>query len=78
MVHMPEAAIYENHRAEPRQHDVGRAGQVAAVQAETEAKAMQDSPDNQLWFGIPTTDASHHPTACHGIHDVGHQLTLDR
>ena len=59
-VHVPEATVHENDGTVPRQHDVGRAGQVAAVKAEAEAEAVQDAADDQFGLRVPAPNARHH------------------
>jgi len=47
-VPVPEAAVDEDHGFVLRQHDVGLAGQVAAVKAEAVAHAVQQGADGEL------------------------------
>lgn len=49
---VPEAAVDEDHGFVLRQYDVGLAGQVAAVQAEAVAHAVQQRAHGELRGGV--------------------------
>lgn len=42
---MPEAAVNENYATEPRQYDVGFAGQVWGMEPKSEPHSVKASPD---------------------------------
>lgn len=56
---VPEAAVHLDRGAVPGQHDVGRAGEVAAVQAEAVAHGMQQATHEQLGLCIYFPDRPH-------------------
>ena len=45
---MPKTAVNKDDRPVAREHDVWRAGQVLAMQAEAEPEAMSDTPNDEL------------------------------
>ncbi len=49
---VPKAAMYEDRSAVARQDDIGRAGQVHAVQTEAQAESVKHLPYPNLGDGI--------------------------
>lgn len=70
---MPEAAMHEDRGPQPCQDDVRSSRKIAAMEAKSEAQAMQGGPDRELWARVAPLDTRHVPTAvlwrepiCHG------------
>jgi hypothetical protein len=60
-VAVPEAAVDLDRLAEPREHEIGLAGQVAPVQAESISQSVNQSTDDEFRRRV---------TALHGAHDT--------
>jgi hypothetical protein len=56
---MPKAAVDEDRFSKTGKHQVGGAGQVAAVKPEPEAKSMCDPSYNQLGSSVLATNPRH-------------------
>lgn len=71
---VPEATMGENYGLPSRQHDIRFSGQLADMNAESEAESMQASAENKFWPGVRSPNAGHHPTADFGSDDISHTL----
>jgi hypothetical protein len=60
---MPEAAMYEDDRAEPSKDDVRPARESLYMHAESKTHSVKQRADNFLWFRILTWDTAHVPAA---------------
>jgi hypothetical protein len=69
---VPETSVDENDRSSCRQYDVRRARQVAAMQAKSVAKTMQQRTHGDLGLGVRPTDARHQPASMFGSEPVRH------
>lgn len=56
---MPEAAVHEDDPPLSRKDEVGRAGQVEAMQAEELAQAVDQTADGELGAGVLAANAGH-------------------
>lgn len=56
---MPEAAVDEDDGAVPRQHDVGRSGEVADMESEAIPGAVEHGANRQFRAGILAPDLGH-------------------
>ena len=56
---MPETAVDEDDLAPTGEDQVGRAGQVAAMQAEAVAEGVDQATDGELGAGVLAADAGH-------------------
>jgi len=70
---MPEASVYEYHRAVLAQHDVGRARQPLHVHPVAESSAMEVSPHRHLRLGVAAVYAGHASVPLLLGHFVGHE-----
>lgn len=61
---MPEAAVDEDDLPPSGKDQVGRAGQVAAMQAEAIAEAVDQASDGELGAGVLAANAGHEGGAC--------------
>jgi len=50
-VHVPKTAMDVDDFAQPWQHDVGRAGEIATMKAEAMAEAVDQATNNRLGLG---------------------------
>ena len=62
-VPVPEAPVNEDHLAPAREDQVGRPGQVAAVESEAIAESMREPPHAHLGDRVPPLDARHQGAA---------------
>ena len=69
---MPEASVYEYHRAVLAQHDVGRARQSLHVHPIAEATTMEPSPHHHLGLGVAAMYACHTSVSLLTSQFVGH------
>lgn len=76
LVHMPKTAMDKDGHHPPRHNDVGRPRQVAPMQAESISRSEQQPPYQLFGSGILALDASHHPAAILGRHDIDHSPLL--
>ena len=58
-VGMPEAAVDENYAVTAGKDNVGRAGQVLAVQTEAITQRVKQRPDNTFWGCVAAFDRLH-------------------
>ena len=72
LVPMPEASVYEYHRAVLAQHDVGRARQPLHVHPVAESPAMEVSPHRHLRLGVAAMYAGHASVPLLSGQFVGH------
>ena len=56
---VPETTVHKKARPISCKHDVGAAGKIAPVQAESETHFMKAAPDQQFRSGITTVYAAH-------------------
>ncbi len=56
---MPETAMNEYYRLTPRQDHVRRARQTFVVKPVSESSRVQRTPELELWFGVPGSNAGH-------------------
>jgi hypothetical protein len=63
IVHVPEAAMDVDDFFELGENDIGSAGEIAAVEAETIAKLMDELPNNQFRLSVARLDGGHHSGA---------------
>jgi hypothetical protein len=76
---MPEAASHFDDFAQPRENNIWRAGQIANVQAESKAKAMNDLPNGDLRRSVFRLYRSHDPGAFGLRERIAHRmLTMAR
>ena len=73
LVPMPEASVYEYHRAVLAQYDVGRARQTLHVHPVAESPAMEVSPHRHLRLGVAAMYAGHASVPLLSGHFVGHE-----
>jgi hypothetical protein len=57
---MPEAAVHKDHEPESREHEIGRAGKIGAVQAISESGAVDRFPNLKFGDSILAVDPSRH------------------
>ena len=69
---MPEASVYEYHRAVLAQYDVGRARQPLHVHPVAESSAMEVSPHRHLRLGVAAMYAGHASVPLLTSQFVGH------
>jgi hypothetical protein len=62
LVPVPEAAVNLNDCMVLREHQVGPAGQLADMQAESKSTRENTLPYRHFWLGVPALDARHYPT----------------
>ena len=74
LVPMPEASVYEYHRAVLAHHDIGRARQPLHVHPVAESPAMEVSPHRHLRLGVAAVYAGHASVPLLSGHLVGHRL----
>lgn len=60
---MPEAAMNEYDAAESWEHQIGRAGQVTSMKAESESHSMYNLANSNFRAGILALDVRHAETA---------------
>ena len=72
LVPMPEASVYEYHRAVLAQYYVGRARQPLHVHPVAESPAMEVSPHRHLWLGVAAMYAGHASVPLLSGQFVGH------
>ena len=58
-VHVPEAAVDKDDRAEPGEHEVGFAGEMFAVEPIAESGGMQQSTNEHFGFRVAPSNAGH-------------------
>jgi len=63
---MPEAPVDLDRLAEPREHEVGPAWQIAPVEAKSIAQSMSQSTDNEFRRCVTAFDGAHHAAALSG------------
>lgn len=71
---MPEAAVHEDDGAVLAEHDVGRAGQAADVDAEAEPPGKQVLAHQDLGLGVTAADAGHALVPLFGCQLVCHAV----
>jgi hypothetical protein len=69
---VPETAMHEDDRPEPRQDYVRPAWQFADMRPIAQAVGMEEVPDCKLGLGITASDARHHATSDGRRDDVRH------
>ena len=69
---MPETPVYEYDSAMLRQHQVRRAGQVAAMEAEPVSHSMNEASDGNLGTRIHRSDARHDSAPLVGRIPIAH------
>ncbi|MPM03424.1 hypothetical protein SDC9_49691 [bioreactor metagenome] len=57
---MPITAMHENNRPKPRENQIGRSGQILAMQPEPETETVQLAAQGELGLGIHSSNARHH------------------
>lgn len=62
---MPEAAVDEDDRLDAAQHDIGRARQVAVMEAKTQARRVDRAADLEFGLGVLAANRRHN-AATHG------------
>ena len=72
IVLMPEATVDENNGTVFRQHQVGSARQIAAMDTESVSKPVDEASHGDFGTGIPSFDAGHDGAAFFGWISVGH------
>jgi hypothetical protein len=73
---MPKAAMNQNGDSSTRQDNVGRARKIAPVKPESNAEAVQDSPDGNFGSGILLPDPRHHGASVRRNRSILPQLGL--
>jgi len=71
---MPEAPMNKDDLAQPREYQVGDAGEFPRMKPVSEPHAMHQTADNHLWTRISAFDAGHPLTTFlfgEIIHDAG-------
>lgn len=77
-VAVPEAAVDEDDGAVFGQDDVRVAGQVASMESEAVAEAVEDRPDADLGGGVFALDGGHDAAALFGGELIGHDAVPSR
>lgn len=72
LVSVPEAAVYENHRAVFLQHNVGCAGQPLHVHPVAESAGKKVFSHNQLGASVSAANMRHALVALFGCEYIGH------
>ena len=67
---MPETAVDQDHLPPAGKDQVGRAGQIAAMQAEAVAEGVDQTADGQLGAGVLAANARHAFGALDGVERV--------
>jgi len=52
--------MHENNRPKPRENQIGRSGQILAMQPEPETETVQLAAQGELGLGIHSSNARHH------------------
>ena len=73
---VPKTATYKNYPAETRKHNVGGAGKMLAVEAETISDPVDQATYKQLGTSIAAPDLAHDPTALLRAKLVRHARSL--
>ena len=71
-VPMPEATVHEDHGAAPGQHEIGRAGQIPAMQPEAVTHPVHDGPDDAFRLHVARPHPRHAPGPLDRAQVVGH------
>ena len=72
---VPEAAVHKDGQPPPRQHDVGRAGQVLAMESKAQSLRVKRSTDRDLRPSVALADARHNAVACIRVHNATRHLS---
>lgn len=70
---VPEAAVHEDHPAQPWKDQIGSAGNVLRVESETESECVAETADDEFGTGMSGTDRRHVPAPLGGSEDVTHR-----
>lgn len=71
---MPEAAMHEQDDPPAGQDHVRISRKILSMQAKTEAGLEKCLADDDLGFGVPCTNAGHHPASRCRVDDICHDL----
>ncbi len=71
-VHVPEAAVYEEHLTQLRKDEIRLAGEVLSMQSESVAHAVHQASHDQLRLRVPGPDSGHAKAPLCGCENVGH------
>ena len=69
---VPEAAVNEDRRTEPRQDNVRPSRQSAIMEAESKPGTMQCAPQGEFRLRVATSDSAHHSRAGFAIDNINH------
>jgi hypothetical protein len=72
-VPVPETPVHEDHRSPPWENDVGRTGQVTAMESEPIPKAVQRTTYEDLGSGVLLPDPGHRVSALSRGERIGHR-----
>ena len=73
---MPETAVYEDEFSASRENKIGAAGQVANVEAVTEAQRMGEWADDHFRLRILAPNGGHATRTLFGRENVSHRPNL--
>jgi hypothetical protein len=69
---VPEAAMHEHYSAIFREHEIWAYPQQSGVEAVAQSGSVEKASETQLWSGMSSVYARHHPRAGLAIDDVHH------
>lgn len=69
---VPETSMSEQHGIAAFENEVWATGKLAIMQAEPIAAGVQAFAKKQLWFGVVSPDAGHHPAAYFREYYISH------
>ena len=75
---VPETSVNENHLAPSRKHEIGFAGQVAAMQTEPVAHRMQETAHGHFGLHAFRPDAGHDFATAFGSNGIGHHPAVTK
>jgi len=75
---MPKTAVDKDDCTIFAHHDVGRAGQLSHIDAETHSAGEQKPPHNPLRFCVRAMDAGHAAMTLFGREGIGHGIIFCR
>ena len=73
---MPEAAVHEDDRPVPGQHEIRRSGKISPVEPEPVAKSVDQPPYGDLGRGVGRFHLRHHGAAFRGREPFGQSCSV--
>ncbi len=73
-MHVPKAAMYENHLASPKEHKIGLSGKRALIETVSESQGVNHPPDRQFRSRIPGSNRRHRCATLLASEDIRHSL----